>query len=60
MSENYLDHSVQNSKIKNSITSAIEENFPIEAKGRKLVINNVSVSDTLRDDNFPEQKEFKL
>jgi len=60
MSENYLDHTRQNAKIKDSIQESIAENFPIESKGRKLLIDNINVQDTLRDDNFPEQKEYKL
>ena len=60
MAENYLDHRIQNVKIKDSIVDSIAENFPIENKGRRLVIDNINVNDTLRDDDFPEQKVFKI
>ena len=60
MAENYLDHRIQNIKIKDSIVDSIAENFPIENKGRRLVIDNIDVNDALRDDDFPEQKIFKI
>ena len=60
MSENYLDHRIQNGKIKDAILESIAENFPIEHQGRKLLVDNIYVEDKLRDDNFPEQKKFKI
>ncbi len=60
MAENYLDHRLQNGKIKDAILESIAENFPIEHQGRTLTLENVTVEDKLRDDDFPEQKKFKI
>jgi DNA-directed RNA polymerase beta subunit len=55
-----LNHRLQNDKIRNAIKESIEENFPIENRGKTLIIKNVKIEDTLKDDNFPEQKNFKM
>ena len=57
---NLLNHKIQNQKIRNAVKESIESNFPIESRGKTLVVKNVNVEDTLRDDNFPEQKAFKI
>ena len=57
---NLLNHKIQNQKIRNAVKESIEANFPIESRGKTLVVKNVNVEDTLRDDNFPEQKAFKI
>ncbi len=55
-----LNHRIQNDKIRSAIKESIEENFPIENRGKQLVIKNVKIEDSLKDDNFPEQKKFKI
>ena len=60
MAENYLDHKIQNGKIKDAIVDSIAENFPIDHQGRQLVVNNITVDDSLRANNFTEQKKFKI
>tara|TARA_Y100000592_G_scaffold71410_1_gene111120 strand:- start:112 stop:615 length:504 start_codon:yes stop_codon:yes gene_type:complete len=55
-----LNHRLQNEKIRQTIKESIEENFPIENRGKQLVIKNVTIEDSLKDDNFPEQKKFKI
>ena len=57
---NYLDHRLQNKNIFSSISNSIEAAFPVESNGRKLIIENVVVKDTLSDMDFPEQKKVKL
>lgn len=57
---NLLDHRIQNQKIQTAIIESISDNFPLEDKGRKLTIKNIRILDSLRDDDFPQQKEFKI
>tara|TARA_B100000519_G_C14023145_1_gene334359 strand:- start:231 stop:428 length:198 start_codon:yes stop_codon:yes gene_type:complete len=57
---NLLNHKIQNQKIRNAVKESIESNFPIESRGKTLVVKNVNIEDTLRDDDFPKQKAFKI
>ena len=57
---NLLNHKIQNQKIREAVKESIESNFPIQNRGKSLVVKNITIPDTLRDDNFPEQKAFKI
>ena len=57
---NLLNHKIQNQKIRDAVKESIESNFPIQNRGKSLIVTNVNIPDTLRDDNFPEQKAFKI
>lgn len=57
---NLLDHRIQNERIQASLTKNIEQLFPISANGKTLTISNVKINDTLKETDFPAQKEVKL
>ncbi len=58
--DNIFLPSYQNNIIKNAVTSSLLNIFPIEHKGRKLLIKNISAEDDLNDQDFPQQREIKI
>lgn len=58
--ENIFQPSQQNKIIKDTVIKALFNSFPIEHKGRKLIISNVTSDDELNDQDFPLQRELKV
>jgi len=58
--DNIFLPSGQNDIIKNAVTTALSDVFPLEHKGRKLLISNIIADDTLHDQDFPLQRNLKI
>jgi|AntRauTorcE11897_2_1112592.scaffolds.fasta_scaffold01676_6 hypothetical protein len=57
---NFLDHKVQNQQIQKSLQDSITNMFPVEQDGKKLILSNLQIEDTLGETDFPGQKETRL
>lgn len=58
--ENIFLPSYQNSIIKKAVTDSLLNIFPIEHKGKTLLIKNILVEDALNDQDFPQQRNLKM